>query len=54
MRYITLQTCKLADPLPVCTFFAQKMEKWQILLFLHRHSSEYNGLKNIFLEPQHQ
>jgi hypothetical protein len=30
----------------------QEMEKCLNLLFLHRHSSEHNGSKKIFVEPQ--
>jgi hypothetical protein len=30
----------------------QEMEKCLNLLFLHRHSSEHNGFKKMFLAPQ--
>ncbi len=49
MRYVTWKIGNLADPLPV---LHQEMEKCLNLLILHRHSSEYNGLKKMFLEPQ--
>jgi hypothetical protein len=43
----------LADPLRDCGYFAPKNEKKCLnLLFLHRHSSEDNGFKKMFLEPQ--